>query len=147
MNDIKFTLPLQLSQEDVVHLLKSGNDDFFPTLESVLDYANYSKKLSDSAFFILAKCGDSFIGCVAFYYNEEGRFIYISHFWVSRMFQKQHIGTTMLDILFCCVSGRYDSIMLEVNKGSSAISFYERTGFVIKEDRGNKFLLIKYFNS
>jgi ribosomal protein S18 acetylase RimI-like enzyme len=147
MNEIQVTLPLQLPQGDVLHLLKRGNDDFIPSIDSVVDLTNYSMKLSENAFFILAKYGDCIIGCIAFYYNHGGLFIYISHFWVSHLFQKQHIGSKMLDKLISCANGCYVDILLEVFKENSAIRFYERNGFVVKEDRGNKSLLVKHLSN
>lgn len=142
LNRIQVTSPLHLLQEDVLLLLKSGNDDFVPPLESIVNLTSYSIKLSDNASFILAKYGNHNVGCIAFYCNNEGQFIYISHFWVSHLFQKQHVGSRMLDKLVYSVNGRYVDLILEVLKDNSALMFYKKKGFVVKEDRGDKYLLI-----
>ena len=131
----------KLSFQDVYSLLMNGNDDFSPSLTRVLDVDSYALKLSRFAeFLILGEAGDKY-GCIAYYANEAGKFIYISHYWVSSKLQGQGYGKLLLNRLIDAFKNNYKEIRLEVVKSNSAIFFYQKQGFSVIEDRGHKALL------
>ena len=130
-----------LNLSEVVNLLLLGDEDFSPSLSSCLDVRAYAEKLSSNAYFIILEDVDEIKGCVAYYKNLEGNFIYISHFWVSSLCQRKHYGSMMLETLINSNRNEYHEIRLEVVKLNPAYFFYASHGFQIEEDRGNKYLL------
>lgn len=130
-----------LSYSDVLSILKKGDEDFSPSLSTSLDIEQYALKLSTFANFILLQEDSCYEGCIAYYKNNEGRFIYISHFWVSGDLQGLGYGKQMLMSLIDSCNGFYDEIRLEVVKSNPAASFYLKQGFYFSEDRGSKELL------
>ena len=131
----------KLSYSDVLTILLKGNQDFSPTLTSLLDVKLYAKKLSVFADFMLLEEASEFLGCIAYYKNSEGHFIYVSHCWVSHQLQGQGYGALMLRKLREMTPISYYEIRLEVLKTNPAKLFYQKQGFHIKEDRGDKLLL------
>ena len=75
----------KLSFQVILDLLKRGDDDFNPSLTQSVDILSYAEKLSKYANFVIVKECDTIVGCIAFYINDEGRFIYISHYWILSM--------------------------------------------------------------
>lgn len=131
----------RLSFEETYSVLIKGDKDFDPQLSSVVDLTRYAQKLSKYAFFVLLEIDQRMMGCIAYYLNEEGRFIYISHFWVSCKWQRQHLGDQMLKELTSLYDSSFWEIRLEVRKNSPAFLFYKKKGFSVIEDHGKSFLL------
>lgn len=131
----------KLSFQVILDLLKRGDDDFNPSLTQSVDILSYAEKLSKYANFVIVKECGTIVGCIAFYINDEGRFIYISHYWVSSKYQHNHYGQRMLETLIADNKIKYNEIRLEVIKDNPAFLFYKKNGFEIQEDRGNKYLL------
>lgn len=132
----------RLSQEQVYRLLLLGDNDFVPSIHESIDIEAYAGKLSKFASFILVEEDDDIRGCIAYYKNLEGNFIYISHFWVSSLYQRRHYGSRMLETLIASYRDEYHEIRLEVVKSNPAYLFYLTHGFCVKEDRGHKYLLL-----
>lgn len=128
------------SKEEVLKLLLLGDEDFLPPLHSSLNLEEYSEKLSKYASFVVLSDNDETRGCIAYYLNEEKNFIYISLFWVSSRYQRQHYGSLMLEKLISTNKG-YKELLLEVVKSNPARFFYRKHGFVIKEEREKKYLM------
>lgn len=126
---------------DVMSILMKGDVDFNPSLTSSLDIEQYAMKLSQYADFILLQDETETLGCIAYYKNEQERFIYISHFWVSGILQGKGYGKLLLGKLCDMVVGTFCEIRLEVLKTNPALFFYQKQGFLSVEDRGSKFLM------
>ena len=131
----------ELSDEEVFLILSKGDCDFSPTLSQCIDVKEYARKLSSKADFVIIKDNKEYVGCIAYYKNQHGGFVYISHYWVNSRFQGHHFGRMMLEKLIATVKDNYDEIMLEVLKDNKARYFYLNHGFMEKEDRGPKLLL------
>lgn len=135
----------KLSEKKVFDLLQYFDDSSDEPLHLNLDFITYSKKLSDFAHFILILEGDKLMSFLAYYLNDEGRFIYIPQIVVHKDGRHQGLGHQMMSLLVEQYRGRYDCILLEVLKSNAnALAFYQREGFEIKEDRNEKYLLVKY---
>lgn len=131
----------KLPYSDVLAILKKGDKDFNPSLTSSLNVEKYAMKLSEYADFILLQEGKELFGCIAFYKNQEEKFIYISHYWVSGMMQGKGYGKLLLNKLCEIAIVNYREIRLEVFKNNPAYLFYQKQGFAKGEDRGSKDLL------
>lgn len=131
----------KLSFEETYEILQKGDADFDPPLSAVLDIEKYARKLSELAYFLLLEDDNQVRGCIAYYLNEEGRFVYISHYWVDAGVQRLHYGSRMLQELVFINGDYYQEILLEVTKSNPALRFYLNNGFTIKENRTEKYLL------
>ena len=132
----------RLDLTSVRNLLERFDNAFTPPLHLGLDFEQYSTKLSENAHFILAEQDNQPIGFIAYYLNEEGKFIYVPFTAVHPTGRHKHIGHTMFSYLKGLLGDSYQFIRLEVLKNNvNARRFYEREGFCISEDRGEKFLL------
>lgn len=108
------------------------------------DFVSYSEKLSKKAHFILIKENGEMMGFIAYYLNEEGRFAYVPQVVVHREGRHKGLGHKMFAALEESLSCNYDKIQLEVLKSNhNARNFYEREGFIYKEDRNERILLCK----
>lgn len=130
-----------LSYDDVLSILIAGDGDFSPSLTSALDIEQYALKLSKFAKFVLLQDDSDYKGCIAYYENKEGNFIYITHYWVSRELQGQDYGKRLFHEMLEIVDSCFSEIRLEVVKGNPAFLFYLKQGFRSVEDRGEKELL------
>ena len=128
----------------VMELLNYFDNSSDIPLHNSLDFEKYSVKLSENAYFIIASEKSRIAGFMAYYYNEVGGFIYIPQIVVHNDYQHRGIGHAMFLEIYNCLSEKYKFILLEVLKTNRiARAFYEKEGFVEKEDRGDKFLLEK----
>lgn len=133
-----------LSVEQVYRLLQFFDDSSDIPLHEGLDFLKYSDKLSHYAEFVLALDGENLLGFIAYYLNDEGRFVYIPQIVVHKSGRHQGIGHKMLASLEEKYKGFYDTIKLEVLKDNGgARCFYSRESFVEIEDRGERLLLSK----
>lgn len=82
---------------------------------------------------------------MAFYKNQEAKQLYVSIICVEKSFQRMGLGKQMVESLCKLKAGGFDTIGLEVVKTNiPAYNFYKKYGFREQEDRGEKFLMIKY---
>lgn len=136
----------KLDSATVLALLNQCENSFDPPLSQNIPYtvSDYAKKLSEFAWFILCMEDDKIIGFTAYYLNQEGGFAYIPQIWVSDNHQRKGIGAKMMDVLIKESPSFVYSIRLEVRKNNEkAVSFYEKNGFEVIEDKGKKVLLAK----
>lgn len=136
----------KLSHVDVLRLLQDCENSFTPPLSKNIPYTidEYAKKLSTNATFVVCEDEGVIIGFTAFYTNKEGGFFYIPQIWVSDNYQRKGIGACMMEQLIIKTPNCVKSIRLEVRKNNEkAVSFYEKSGFKLIEDIGNKVLLEK----
>ena len=133
---------IRLTYQQVSELL-SQFIEAFPTLSERLDIDQYSIKLSDNAFFILARMDRRIVGFIAYYKDFVQRVVYIPLIGVDSSFRGKGIGGAMLDVLFKS-SVFISFIRLEVLKNNKrAFRFYIQQGFSVIEDREDCLLLEK----
>ena len=135
---------VRLSQEEVMSLLNYFDDSSDIPLHEGLDFVSYSEKLSKYAHFVLAIEKEKQLGFIAYYLNDEKKFVYIPQIVVHRDGRHQGIGHLMLNILCSRYAGKYECVNLEVLKDNmNARRFYEREGFGVIEDHNERLLLKK----
>ncbi len=133
-------------EQELLRLLLHFDDVFIPPFSCSIDLEQYAKKLQSHAFFICSVYGDKIVGILAYYKNTEINQLYIPYICVDPSMQGWGIGTDMIDFLVNKYLFSFSDIALEVLKTNMlGLSFYEKNGFHIMEDRGEKFLLKKSF--
>lgn len=140
---MNISLDKKLSIEECIFLL---GVEFTPDeLYNRVDINQYACKLSEKALFLLVEDNvGNRQGFIAYYLNQEEAFVFITRIAVSEHCRHQGIGRFLIDKLSEAYSDTYDSIVLEVEKtNESARRFYQSLGFLLKEDRQTKLLLIK----
>lgn len=143
---VDITINKKLNANEAFDLLKQFDKSFVPPLNNCIDLVSYSQKLADNAYFIFAIQKGNIIGFVAYYINRENRFLYVPFTAVLPEYRGQGVGYLMFEHLYEIKDNDLDSIQLEVDKNNqSARAFYERSGFQIKEERVNKYLLDKKY--
>ena len=132
----------KLSKEEVLSLLTYFDDSSEHPLHEGLNFDSYSEKLSRFAYFIITNEGDVRLGFIAYYLNEDGRFIYIPQIVVHKDGRHRGVGHMMMQTLKEKCSDLFTTIRLEVLKENiNARIFYEREGFSFEEDRAERILL------
>ena len=131
---------IQLYPEEVLGLLNKADKDFVPSLSETMDLIFYSEKWSCLARKIVALEDETIIGSIFFYFSEQSNTVYIPFFWTDKRFQRKGVGKGMFEYLLDAV--HCNLVELEVVKDNyPAIAFYNRMGFILKEDRGSKQLM------
>ena len=135
---------MKIAKETIKWLLHFGNEDFCPHLSKIVDLEAYAEKLSKFAEFSIIGSGSNILGWMAYYKNDPGKFIYITHFWVNRLCQKKGYGKYLLDKMIQDDGAGYDEVCVEIYKeDEGALAFYDKNGFQLKEDREDRVLLSK----
>ena len=133
---------MRIPKEEIVHLLHFGDEDFCPHLSKIVDIEAYAEKLSQFAEFSIIGSGSNILGWMAYYKNNPGKFIYITHFWVNRLCQKKGYGKYLLDKMIQEDGYGYNEVCVEIYKeDEGALIFYDKNGFKLKEDRTDRVLL------
>jgi len=139
-------LGIRLSKEDVYTLLTYFDYSSSEPLHESLDFYSYKDKLSENAFFILATESSQWIGFIAYYLNDEEKYIYVPQVVVVEGFKHKGVGHKMFNALYSHYwdCAKYETIRLEVLKDNIiGRKFYKKEGFVEVEDRGKRLLLSK----
>lgn len=140
--EITIDLDVRLCKEQVLVLLSYFDNSSDHPLHEGLDFDSYSEKLSKFAYFVIASDDSSRLGFIAYYLNEDGRFVYIPQIVVHKDGRHKGIGHKMLQALKERYSDSFANIRLEVLKDNmNAKKFYEREGFTFEEDRAERLLL------
>ena len=133
---------MRIPKEEIVHLLRFGDEDFCPHLSKIVDIEAYAEKLSQFAEFSIIGSGSNILGWMAYYKNNSGKFIYITHFWVNSLCQKKGYGKYLLDKMIQEDGPGYNEVCVEIYKeDEGALVFYDKNGFKLKEDRTDRVLL------
>lgn len=138
-----------LSYLEVLELLQRAENSFTPPLSRNIPYSleEYALRLSENAFFIVCIDNGVVVGFTAFYINIEGHFAYIPQIWVSDEYQRQGIGSSMVEKLIDNVPSDISSIRLEVRKlNHKALSFYLKSDYKMIREEGGKCLMEKFIN-
>lgn len=135
---------IKLEHTQVITLLKHFDDSSDIPLSKGLDFESYGKKLSDNAYFIIAYEDNKMNGFIAYYLNEDGKFVYVPQVVVHKDGRHKGVGHTMFAKLCDSIQETYSSVKLEVLKSNNnAMNFYNREGFVEIEDHNERILLKK----
>lgn len=137
----------QLTVARVIGLFDDFDTMFSPSLSSHINLSEFAEKLARNAFFILCRNSQEVMGYIAFYENKDTRICYIPSICVKDTYRSNGIASQMMDYLTSRLHSDINTIALEVRKNNdSAICFYQKQGFTLAEDRGNKILINKYLN-
>lgn len=133
-----------LIKDAFMSLMQKVSACFTPPLSNSVDLGAYSEKLYNYASFVTAEENGEIIALTAFYRNNEACQLYIPLICVDPSSQSRGIGGKMLKQLTELSAEGYHCIALEVRKTNiSAYQFYSKHGFIEKEDRGEKFLMVR----
>lgn len=133
------------SKSEIAKILDACAQDFPHSIGStLLNREDIVEKLYSNAHWILSyDAKNSLIGFIAYYVNPIHKFFYIPYAWVNQKSRRIHCGTNMMQELKRQMQSNIQEIRLEVRKdNSAAIDFYQRNGFVVSENRLDKFLLV-----
>ena len=136
----------KLSQPQVLALLNTCNNSFTPPLSNNIPYTleEYAIRLSVNAKFALCRNSETIIGFTAYYVNNEGKFAYIPQIWVSDQFQRNGIGSAMINKIISTLPTDIEKIRLEVRKNNDkAYSFYLKCNYSVIEEKSGKCLMEK----
>lgn len=137
----------KLPVASVISLLDDFDTMFSPSLSSHINLSAFAEKLALNAFFVLCRQGEELIGYIAFYENKDTGICYIPSVCVKDTYRSNGIASLMMDYLISRLNSDIKTISLEVRKNNdSAVGFYQKQGFAITEDRGDKLLMSKYLN-
>lgn len=132
----------QVSLTDALYLIRQGEYDYEEPLSQLIDIELCANKWSKLAKFLIVRDSDELVSLLVFYENAEKGMIYITHFVVSSKYRNHGIGQKMLQYLHVyamTVGCKY--IELEVIKNTAAYKLYNKLGYVVIENRDNKFLM------
>ena len=107
---------IRLSKEEVIDLLEYFDDSSDRPLHEGLDFDAYSDKLSKYAYFTLAYLKNLCVGFIAYYLNDEGRFVYVPQVVVHKCGRHQGVGHLMFIELYAKCANKYRTVELEVLK-------------------------------
>lgn len=134
----------KLEQPAVLEILTDNDLIFTPPHSTVVDLHEYSQKLATHAYFNFCYVNDTLAGVIAFYKNEDTKQIYIPYLLTRTEFQGKGVASAMLKHIDQTFHGHYTTIALEVNKTNlPAFRLYSKMNFIINEDRGNKYLMVR----
>lgn len=136
--------PMSLSVEQVRAILEKCASDFPHSLgRSATAREAAAEKLYHNAYWILSYEEDGTLaGFISYYINEENHFSYIPYIWVSIESRGSMCGSGMMSEIKTQIREKSHRLLLEVRKDNlRAISFYQRNGFTIAEDREDSYLL------
>lgn len=133
----------RLKLEEVRQILTITDKEFIPHLSQMTDIQQYAERLSKFAKWAIATLNHTLVGGIAYYENTNCKQIYLTYVCVLPNMRNSGVGKLLLKFIEDHASG-FETVALEVNKSNTnAFRFYNNNGFVIKEDRGNRFLLRK----
>lgn len=144
MDDFIICTHNNFSYEELLNLLIHFNNMFVPPFSQHVDLSIYTNKLLQHASFVYCMSGKNIISLLAYYKNDVTCELYIPYICVENSKQNTGIGKKMINTLIENNRENYNSIVLEVVKSNvNGLSFYFRNGFVIEEERLDRYLLRK----
>lgn len=132
----------KLSYQQVFDLLNRFDDKFVPKLSEELDIENYAKKMSDNALFAVYRKESNIVAFVAYYLNLELSVVYITCVCVDSAFERKGLAFNLILKLKSEYSRVVKNMALEVRKDNlRAFNLYKNLGFIIEEDRSEKWYM------
>lgn len=125
-----------ISKERVLNYLTKVKNDFSIPLDTQVNLADYSSKITKNAFIIIAKdiLTNEDIGLIAMYINDKHKkTAFITLISVNHQYQGLEIGKQLLELcIFYANTLRFQLISLEVNlMNTKAIKLYHNNSFKI----------------
>ena len=106
----------------------------------------YARKLKANAELIELWHSGKLVGLCACYMNNfDSKVAYIAHIAILGTYRGEGLGESLISqVEHKAKSKGFDYMQLEVNKdNTAAYRFYQKKGYVLKEDRGGKLLMYK----
>ena len=134
----------RLNHNVVCDLLRTLDPSFAERLEETVNIDDYSRKLSDNAYFEVAENNSNIDGIIAFYENKSE--IYIPYVCVSVFKRRMGIADALLNSVCNYASLVCKPISLEVRVSNiRAIRLYEKFGFKIMNEKESKFYMKRHY--
>jgi len=144
MNPIEYNIN-ESSIEMIRQHLNECSESFIPALTTYVDIDKYSKKIFEKSLRFEAYNDKKLVGLIAVYLNEDKNTSFITNVSVDSRYRNLYISKTLMSIclkvlkLMGC-----GSVELEVYKeNSTAINFYKKNNFMVKEETIKKSYLMK----
>lgn len=132
----------RLSYCEALNFIKLGEHDYDRPLSEIIDIELCAKKWSKYAYFLFVLDKKDLVSLLVFYNNKKSRMLYLTHFVVSSRFRCQGIGTKVFQYLHkYAESINCKTLQLEVFRETPAYRLYNKLGYVVVEDRGDKLLM------
>lgn len=136
----------KFDQHSILNFLKSVDDDFYPSLSSIIDLYLWANKLFDRAYNLVAYDLKSenkiIIAMLSFYCNDyEKKYSYIPVLGVVKEYRKNGLAKIMFAECFKVLKiMNIATIGIRTWSGSAAYNLYNSVGFIEKhriKDRPN----------
>jgi Acetyltransferase (GNAT) family. len=129
-----------LTYEEVYNFVKEHSSYFIPDFEQqVEDLVLYVDKIMSHASIYYVEYNQRIIAMMFVYYNIDLEQIYIPYICVDRRLKGYGIGRSLIKVLK--TKKDFSVLRLEVSKDNTAFDFYSKIGFIIEEEREDKFLM------
>lgn len=118
---------------------------FMPKLSETLNIGKYAKKIQESAIRVEAWSEQRIVGLVAFYFNQDELFSFITNVSVNDEYKGKGIAKKLIEkTILKAHELKCLNIKLEVNKANiHAIKLYELFDFVILKEINDNYLMKK----
>ena len=129
--NIKYAIGQSNSDDILVHL-KNVDKNFTPTLSSIINLSDFSKKIYDNATRFEAWHNKNLIGLISAYYNDNSlKKGFINHVAIDDSFKSKGISKILMKKCFNYgYKNDFKTISLEVAQNNKiAINLYENFGF------------------
>jgi ribosomal protein S18 acetylase RimI-like enzyme len=121
------------SEVEIAEHLSRCDADFVPPLSSRVEIKDYATKIINQATRFEAWSGDTLLGLVAAYYNDqEKRIAYITSISVLKEWMGKGIATRLMGLCIehARASGMWQISLIVAESNAPAIRLYEKSGFV-----------------
>ena len=129
-----------VSEEKIYFHLEECNNNFNPPLDQKVNIIEYFKKIFDKFITFEAWVGQTLVGLVAGYFNdEENHSGYITSVSLSKDYMGRGVASALIKMYINYVKWhQFEEIKLEVAKNNiPAISLYRKYGFIDFEDKSD----------
>ncbi len=134
------------TKSEIIEHLQVCNENFEPKLDNYVNIEKYGEKLHSNAVNFEAWNRNILVGLVNVYFNDRETLIgFITNVSINKAYQKKGIAYQLLNnAIQYGIVNKFKKIQLEVeNHNYRAIKLYEKYGFIKKEQKNSKLILIK----
>ncbi len=135
---------LKLPEKEITYFLKKIKKNYIPSLDTVVNIGEYSKKISNNATQFISYNDKKLIGLLACYLNDsEGKTAYITILGVLEEYQGLGIASKLLDKLINeAREKKFEKIRLAVYyKNKKAIDLYKKKGYSVIRKEASKYIM------
>ena len=136
--EIKIVDKSAIKVTDIKKILEKLDDYYIPPISSQVELSEYAEKIRLNAEILVIKYNKNTVGISAVYCNDYDDYTaFITTIGMMDKYQGQGLGKKLLEkSIDLAKSKGMRKIKLEVHENNNtAISFYKRNNFEIKEDR------------